>query len=268
MACESSRAVGIFDSGVGGLTVHRRIVERLPNENVVYLGDTARVPYGTKSANTVERYAQNCAGALLKEGIKLLVVACNTASAYALESLRDNLDIPVLGVVEPGAQRAAQQTRNGRIGIIGTTGTIASGEYQRAIERYAPESQVYCTACPLFVPLAEEGWVTGGIPEQIVHHYLAALLDARIDTLVLGCTHYPLLKDAIGAVVGPDVFLVDSAEATAAAVADTIEGLGIARTTEESPERRFLVTDDTNTFARVGALFLGEPITNVHWVDF
>jgi len=262
-----AHAIGIFDSGVGGLTVYRRIIERLPRENVVYLGDTARVPYGAKSAETVERYARNCAAILIKRGIKLLVVACNTASAFALDILRQELDIPVIGVVEPGAQSAAEQSRTGCIGVIGTAGTIASGAYQEAIETHFPGADIYCTSCPLFVPLAEEGWLTGTVPELVTQQYLSPLLDAGIDTLVLGCTHYPLLKAVIAKVAGDHVVLVDSAEATSRVVEETLIGLGITREASGAPERYFLVTDGPDTFARTGALFLGNPIHGVSWVD-
>lgn len=210
----ASRAIGIFDSGVGGLTVHHRVAERLPSESIIYFGDTARVPYGTKSAETVVRYARACAHMLVRRDIKLLVVACNTASAYALDILRAELDIPVVGVVEPGAKRAAMSTRNGRIGVIGTKGTIRSGQYQSAILSYIPDAHVFAKACPLFVPLAEEGWIEGPVPEQIAVEYLQEFLENDIDTLVLGCTHYPLLKTVIGKVAGDSVALVDSAQAT------------------------------------------------------
>ncbi|MBM3290547.1 MAG: glutamate racemase, partial [Candidatus Hydrogenedentes bacterium] len=167
--------LGIFDSGVGGLTVLRRVAERMPAESIVYLGDTARVPYGTKSADTVARYARSCADVLMARGIKMLIVACNTASAYALETLRRELPVPVLGVIEPGAKRAVAVTRADHIGVIGTAGTIASGKYQDTIREYAPGARVSTKPCPLFVPLAEEGWVTGAVPEQVAHEYLTGL---------------------------------------------------------------------------------------------
>jgi len=260
-------AVGIFDSGVGGLTVHRRVAERLPRESIVYLGDTARVPYGAKSADTVIRYARACSAILVQRGIKLLVVACNTASAYALDALRGELDIPVLGVIEPGAEKAALATRNGRIGVIGTVGTIQSGQYQRTIQTHAQDARVFAKACPLFVPLAEEGWTDGPVPEQVAHTYLRELLDQGIDTLVLGCTHYPLLKTTIARVAGGEVALIDSAEAVSAAVRHSLDERGLSRRAAEPGSRTFLVTDSPEDFVRVGRRFLEEPISEVEWVE-
>ena len=260
--------LGIFDSGVGGLTVFRRVVERLPGESLVYLGDTARVPYGTKSAETVVRYARACAQILLECDIKVLVVACNTATAYALDVLRDELAIPVLGVIEPGARRAVAATRNGRIGVVGTVGTIASGAYQSVIASLAPDVQVACKPCPLFVPLAEEGWTNGPVPRQVAETYLAELFAQGIDTLLLGCTHYPLLRDVIQEVAGPGVAIVDSAEATSEVVADILEGMGMCDAAQGSPQYRYLVTDSPATFARVGQHFLGRDVGSVEWVDF
>lgn len=260
-------AIGVFDSGVGGLTVLRQIADTLPQEPLIYLGDTARVPYGTKSPETVLRYARACSRLLVERDIKLLVVACNTASAFALDELRDELDIPVIGVVQPGAQRAAAQTRNGRIGVIGTAGTISSGEYQRAIATYAPEAEVFCKACPLFVPLAEEGWTDGDVPALAAQAYLAELLDSSVDTVVLGCTHYPLLRGVIGRVAGKQVTLVDSAEATAAVVGETLGSMGIHEEEAGTGTRAFLVTDAPATFAKVGERFFGNAINAVEWVD-
>ncbi len=268
---ESRGVIGIFDSGVGGLTVFKAISERLPGESMIYLGDTARVPYGTKSANTVVRYARACARVLLKANLKLLVVACNTASAYALDVLRDEVDAPVLGVIEPGARAAAEASAEGRIGVIGTAAAIGSGAYQDAIRELAPGAEVHVQACPLFVPLAEEGWTEGPVPEQVAERYLRPLKDARVDTLVLGCTHYPLLTAVIRSAMGPEVRLVDSAGATAAAVAETLGALGAEDAAGDSdgkaPVHRFLVTDGAPGFAGVGACFLGSPLNNVECVD-
>ncbi|MFL5272631.1 MAG: glutamate racemase, partial [Anaeromyxobacteraceae bacterium] len=211
--------IGIFDSGVGGLTVQRAILDRLPGLDTVYLGDTARVPYGSKSPEVVTQYSLRNARFLVARGIDLLVVACNTASAVALPALRDVLALPVLGVVEPGAAAAARATRSGRIGVIGTPSTIASGAYQRAIVAARPDAEVLARACPLFVPLAEEGWTDPAdeVVRGVARRYLAPLRAARIDTLVLGCTHYPLLAGAIAAEL-PGVTLVDSAAAVAVEV--------------------------------------------------
>lgn len=265
---ETRAPLGIFDSGVGGLTVLRRVVERLPHESVVYLGDTARVPYGTKSADTVIRYARGCARILMERHIKLLVVACNTASAYAVEVLREELTVPVLGVIEPGAQRAVSATRSGRIGVIGTTGTIASGRYQDVIESLAPGCFVACKACPLFVPLAEEGWTDGEVPRAIAEFYLREILDHDVDTLLLGCTHYPVLRDAISAVAGPGVQIVDSADATAEVAAEIIAAIDPPDGKFAQPTYDYLVTDAPQSFARFGNLFLGRTIETVDWVDF
>ncbi len=261
-------AIGIFDSGVGGLTVVRKVTERLPHESIIYLGDTARVPYGTKSADTVIRYAQACADILLEQGIKMLVVACNTASAFALDSLRDSLEIPVLGVVEPGSEAAVQRTRNGRIGVIGTAGTIASGQYVDTIRAMNESVEIFCRACPLFVPLVEEGWTDGEVPRLAARAYLSELTVQNIDTLVLGCTHYPLLKEVIGEVMGADVSLVDSAEATAQAVEAVLDAMDAKAAPDAKACLRFLVSDAPETFARVGQRFLGRAIGDVDWVDF
>lgn len=265
---ENSTPIGIFDSGVGGLTVARQIVERLPGESIIYLGDTARLPYGTKSEETVLRYASACARVLLERGIKLLVVACNTASAFALEALRDTLDIPVIGVVEPGARTAVEQTRSHRVGVIGTEGTILSAEYQNAVQRISPKTKVFTKSCPLFVPLAEEGWTTGNVPMQIASTYLADLQECDIDTLVLGCTHYPLLASVIAETLSDTVTLIDSAEATAHVVDETLQALSISADHGGSPRHQFLVSDAPDTFARIGRNFFNKPIGHVEWVDF
>jgi len=260
--------LGVFDSGVGGLTVMRRIADRLPLEPIIYLGDTARVPYGTKSADTVIRYARACARVLLDRHVKLLVIACNTASAYALDVLRAEVAVPVLGVIAPGAERAASATASGRIGVIGTAGTILSGAYQKAIRALAPEAEVFCKACPLFVPLAEEGWTEGPVPLAVAQTYLGELASRGVDTVVLGCTHYPLLKGVVWRVMGEGVALVDSAEATSIAVAEVLNRTGLARTPDAVPPlHRFLVTDDTGSFARLGKRFFGHDLGPVEWVD-
>jgi len=260
-------AIGVFDSGVGGLTVLRQITLRVPGESTIYLGDTARVPYGTKSPQTVIRYARACARILTERGIKMLVVACNTASAFAVETLRNELGVPVLDVIEPGARVAVQKTRTGRIGVIGTVGTVASQAYPRAIERIAPGMQVLCKPCPLFVPLAEEGWINGDVPRAVAHAYLDELLSEDIDTLVLGCTHYPLLTQVIAEIAGPAVTIVDSAEATARSVEDKLNELGLIADNSTSATHHFLVSDAPENFARVGRRFFGAGLDHVEWVD-
>ena len=255
--------IGIFDSGVGGLTVQRAVLEAVPTAGTVYLGDTARVPYGTKSAETVTQYSLRNARFLARHEIDLLVVACNTASAVALPALREALSVPVVGVVEPGARVAARASRSGRIGVIGTQGTIASGAYQAAIRRERPDATVVARACPLFVPLAEEGWTDprDEVVRGVVRRYLAPIREAGIDTLVLGCTHYPLLWSAIEAEL-PGVELVDSARAIAADVRERFGGAGPA-----SGEHLFFVTDTPESFLAVAGRFLGRPVLTAEHVD-
>jgi glutamate racemase len=252
------RAIGIFDSGVGGLTVCKELIRQLPGENLIYLGDTARVPYGTKSAQTVEQYALEAAGFLVDQGVKLLVVACNTASAVALPALRERYQLPVIGVIEPGAQRAADSL-NRRIGVIGTEGTINSRRYEEAIRNLLPDAAVFSAACPLFVPLAEEGWAEHEVALLACREYLQPLIEAQIDTLVLGCTHYPLLHKTLQKVLGPDVLLVDSAEETARSVATLFQEQGLGRP-EHGGQRDFYVTDVPTRFERVGRAFLGREL--------
>jgi glutamate racemase len=255
--------IGIFDSGVGGLTVQKAIIERLPGLDTIYLGDTARVPYGSKSPQVVTQYSLRNARFLAAHGVDLLVVACNTASAVALSSLRAELAIPVLGVVEPGARAAIRASASGRIGVIGTPSTIASGAYQRAIRAARPAAEVIARACPLFVPLAEEGWTD---PEDevvgaVARRYLAPLLRAAIDALVLGCTHYPLLKGAVAREM-PGVALVDSAEAIAAEIGERL-GADVGG----SSTHRFFVTDTPERFLTVAERFLGRAIDSAEQVD-
>jgi glutamate racemase len=258
--------IGVFDSGVGGLTVLKALVERLPGEATVYLGDTARVPYGTKSADVVIRYSLKNAELLMEHGIKLLVVACNTASSVAIPALSKALSVPVLGVIGPGAAAAAKATKTGRVGVIGTEGTIASGAYQRALQEARSDITAVTQACPLFVPLAEEGWTEGDVPELVAKRYLTPLLAQGIDTLVLGCTHYPLLEKVIARAAGPNVTLVDSAHATA----ERVEALLAAEHLNDqsaAPQHTFLVTDVPGRFVQVGSRFLGQPISAARQVD-
>ncbi len=258
----AAKPIGIFDSGLGGLTVARAVRSALPHEEIVYLGDTARVPYGTRSARTVIRYAQGCADKLMEFDIKLLVVACNTASGVALDALEQQLSIPVLGVIVPGAVAGARATRTGRIGVLATAGTVASGAYERAIHRENSDIQVFARAAPLFVPLAEEGWVQGDVPRLAAERYLRPLVDADVDTIVLGCTHYPLLSEAIHdvarALLGHDVVIVDSAEATATVLCGELDGAPTAASA--AGPMRILVTDLPGQFASAASRFLGEPL--------
>ncbi len=267
MGSVDHRPLGVFDSGVGGLTVLRSLRARLPAESIIYLGDTARVPYGTKSAAVVTRYAQLNASFLTSRDVKLLVVACNTASAVALPALRSALGIPVVGVIEPGARAAAAHTRSGVVGVLGTPGTIRSGAYQRALAAERVGLTVHARACPLFVPLAEEGWLTGDVPRLVARSYLAPLLGRGMDTVVLGCTHYPLLRPVLQEVLGPDVALVDSGDATAEAVAQV---LAAGRATAAGPGERtetFYVTDIPDRFIEVSERFLGTAVSAAEQVD-
>ena len=260
----AGQAIGVFDSGVGGLTVLHEIAKLLPHENLVYLGDTARVPYGTKSPETVCQYAMEAADFLAGVGVRMLVVACNTASAVALDALQGRHDLPVIGVIEPGAKRAASLTRNARVGVIGTEGTIRSDAYARAIKAVNAGVEVISIPCPLFVPLAEEGWSDHEIARLAAEDYIGSLRD-DIDTLVLGCTHYPLLKNTLQKVLGEQVVLVDSAEETAKIVAN-----GSAPPLQDdrrSGTIRFFVTDVPTRFERVGGRFLGRPLGDVHQVS-
>jgi glutamate racemase len=257
------RAIGIFDSGVGGLTVLRELRRQLPQEELVYLGDTARVPYGTKSPQTVARYAREAARFLVGQRVKLLVVACNTASAVALDDLAAIHCLPVVGVIEPGARRALEITRSGRIGVIGTEGTIRSRAYERALLAGSPGIEVCVAPCPLFVPLAEEGWAEHPVARLAAAEYLAPLLRQGIDSLVLGCTHYPLLKRTLNEVVGPGVELIDSAEETAKTVAELLAAQGMRSQASPPASPRFFVTDLPDRFERVGGAFLGAPLAGV-----
>jgi glutamate racemase len=259
--------IGVFDSGVGGLTVLRTLLERLPDEHTVYLGDTARVPYGTRSGEVVTRYALLSAKHLATHGIKMLVVACNTVSAHGLTALQRALPIPVVGVIEPGAQAAAARTRGGLIAVLGTPATVASGAYQAALGRLAPMSTVLARACPLFVPLAEEGWTEGDVPRLAAERYLGDLRRMGVDTAVLGCTHYPLLARHIGEALGRDVSIVDSAEATADAVAHLLEVHGLLRQGGGPARHRTLCTDVPERFQAVAERFLGRPVGGVELVD-
>lgn len=245
----------------------RALHARLPNEPTVYLGDTARVPYGSKSKEVVTRYSLKNAEMLQTRGIKMLVVACNTASATALDALRAALPIPVVGVIEPGAAAAARATRSANVAVIGTQATISSGAYQRALVAQRADVRVRARACPMFVPLAEEGWTEGDVPRLVAESYLRGFCDGDVDTLVLGCTHYPLLHDVIANAVGPQVTLIDSAAATAQATADLLATLGLQSTGGGSPTREYLVTDTPERFQQVGQQFLGVPLSGARQVD-
>jgi glutamate racemase len=259
----NSAPIGVFDSGIGGLTVAQEVIRQLPHESVIYFGDTARVPYGPKSPDTVRRYSREIAAFLGEQGVKSIVIACNTATAHALGALREELAMPVIGVVEPGARAAVAATRGGHIGVIGTVGTIKSGAYERAIRAIEPDVMITARACPLFVPLVEEGWTEHDATRLIAREYLEPMLDAEIDTLVLGCTHYPLLKPLLRDVLGPDVRLIDSAEETAAETARTLSETHLAADPSADPAYRFIASDDPLQFLQLGQRFLGATMEGV-----
>jgi glutamate racemase len=259
----SDAPIGVFDSGIGGLTVAHEVIRQLPSESIIYFGDTARVPYGPKSAETVLRYSREIARFLVDQGVKAIVIACNTATAHALMTLRDELSIPVIGVVEPGARAAVAATRSGHIGVIGTAGTIRSGAYERAIRRLMPDARVTVRACPLFAPLVEEGWTDHDATRLIAREYLEPLVDAEVDTLVLGCTHYPLIKPLLAEVLGDGVRLIDSAEETAAETARTLAALGLDAHATGDPSHRFVASDDPLQFLQLGQRFLRDAIEGV-----
>jgi glutamate racemase len=252
--------IGIFDSGIGGLTVARALYERLPHESTIYFGDTARVPYGPKSPDTVRRYSLEILHWLLDQGVKAVVIACNTSTAHALEVLQAESPVPVIGVIDPGARAAVAAPHQGPIGVIGTAGTIASRAYARAIQNAKPGAAVEQRACPLFVPLVEEGWFEHPAADLIAREYLEPLKRAGVDVLVLGCTHYPLLKPLLQRIMGPDTQLIDSGEETAAVVADAVRKAGLDAPHEGSPYHRFVVSDDEARFRQVGARFIGERL--------
>jgi glutamate racemase len=252
--------IGIFDSGIGGLTVARAVFEQLPHESTVYFGDTARVPYGPKSPETVRRYSLEILRWLLEQQVKAVVIACNTSTAHALETLQAESPVPVIGVIEPGAKAAAGPVNGKSIGVIGTAGTIASNAYARAIHRVRGDARVEQKACPLFVPLVEEGWFEHRAAELIAEEYLAPLRAAGVGSLVLGCTHYPLLRPLLQQVMGPDVRLIDSGEETARVVAATLRERGLEAPGGAPAEHRFVVSDDEARFRQVGARFIGERL--------
>lgn len=259
--------IAIFDSGVGGLTVMREIVRRLPNENVIYFGDTARVPYGGKSPETITRYALECSKFLLEQNVKLLIIACNTVSAYALEILKQELDIPVLGVIKAGAAKAVYTTKNGSIAVIGTKATVRSGAYEKEILNLRTNLQVISIACPLFVPLIEEQFLSHPAAKLVVQEYLKKIHEKQVDTLLLGCTHYPLLSRIIQEEVGAKVHLVDSATTCAAEVASILASERMIAQEGVRPDYLYYVTDDPEKFRETGSAFLGAPLGDVRYVD-
>ena len=268
MKNKNKQPIGVFDSGLGGLTVVKQLQRILPNEYLVYFGDTARIPYGTKSKWLIQRFAMEDALFLLDFNIKILVVACNTASSSALPVLQDRLDIPVVGVVEPGAHAAVAATRNKKIGVIGTSATIASGSYARSIKALMPQAEIFNQACPLLVSLVEEGWLDDEVTVLTLKKYLKPLMEARVDTIILGCTHYPLLEPVIRRIVGPEVTLIDSGKETAKAVQQILKDHQLLNPDSKKGEDQYFVSDSPEAFAKVGSLFLGKPLPGVKRVDF
>lgn len=264
------RPIGVFDSGLGGLTAVRELARLLPGEDIVYFGDTGRVPYGSRSRDTIIKYARQDVAFLNTFDLKAIVIACGTVSSTALEVLREENHIPVLGVVEPAAQAAALASKNGKIGLIGTEASIRSGAYERALARLRPEAVVYPQACPLFVPLVENGRFKPGdaVAELVVSEYLTPLKEAGIDTLVMGCTHYPLLRPAVAAFLGPEVELVDAGGSCAQKVAGLLRLTDALSGKAAGGAHRYFVSDSVDGFARLATLFLGEDVgTHVEQVD-
>ncbi|MBI4843455.1 MAG: glutamate racemase [Nitrospirae bacterium] len=262
---ECNKSIGIFDSGVGGLTVMKEVMRELPAEDIIYLGDTARVPYGARSPETVTKYSLECARFILSKGIKLLIVACNTSSSVSLGRISEEVPVPVVGVVNPGARAAAFMTEHKNIAVIGTETTIRSGSYEKAIKAIDGSINVTGIACPLFVPLVEEGWVEGEITTLVVRKYLAPLREGSFDALVLGCTHYPMIKDIISSVAA--IPLIDSAVETAKEARRILLEKGLLREGNTGPSRKFFVTDSPDKFARTGMGFLGSGISNITKIE-
>lgn len=257
MAGKKDSPIGVFDSGLGGLTVVKELVKLLPRENLVYFGDTARVPYGSKSKETIIQYSLDNAKVLLEKGVKMIVVACNSSSGYAIKQLKESFDIPILGVVNPGARAACEKTFNQRIGVIATSATIASEAYPKAIHRLNDSVQVFTQACPLFVPLVEEGWPNKKVTEDIAREYLKDMRKQNIDTLILGCTHYPILKATLKRVMGPKVHLIDSAKEVAMVVSEKLRALDLLRESKSKAQQKYIVSDKPQAFDRIAKQFLG-----------
>ncbi|QWR76565.1 glutamate racemase [Candidatus Magnetomonas plexicatena] len=263
----ADKPIGIFDSGVGGLTVLKAIHALLPNESTIYLGDTARVPYGIRSPETVTKYSLENSSFLIEKGIKLLIIACNTASAISLEVIKQTFDVPALGVIDSGARAAVSATRNGRIGVIGTETTIKSGAYRRAIQSFDDSAVVFERPCPLFVPLVEEGWLDIDVTQLVAARYLAGLKQSMIDTLVLGCTHYPLLKNVIRAVMGDGVTLIDSAIEKSLNIRQLLSDSDILKKDSIGTFRKYYVTDSPERFQKIGKRFLEDPIEDITKIE-
>ena len=260
------KSIGVFDSGVGGLTVARELIRQLPNENIVYFGDTARVPYGIKSQETVIRFSIENILFLLKHDIKLICVACNTASSFALPVIKNHFRVPIVGVITPGAREAVYASGNKRIGVIGTKGTIKSRTYEIEIKQLDKKVKVTAAACPLFVPFVEEGWLKGEVVESVVRSYLKPLKDAGVDTVILGCTHYPLLKPVIQEVMGKDVVLIDSAKQVVVEIKKILASEDLLNRLKGG-KHKFFVSDNPEWFSSLAKRFMGRQLKDVRKVD-
>jgi glutamate racemase len=263
----NSNSIGIFDSGIGGLTVAKQIESYLPNENIIYFGDTARVPYGTKSNSTVIEYSIQDAQFLLNKNVKIIIVACNTASSVALEELREKFSVPIIGMIEPGTKMALEKTKNGKIGVIGTNATINNKAYSLELKKLDSKINVFEKSCPLFVPLAEEGWINHQATKLIAEEYLKELHDVDIDTLILGCTHYPILIEVIQEVMGSKVTLIDSGTAATTVVEDYLEGRGLGNQSNNAGYHEYHVSDISSKFKEVAERFLGKSVDHLYKVD-
>ncbi len=262
-----NRCIGVFDSGLGGLTCVKEIMSLLPDEHIVYFGDTGRVPYGTRSAETIIKYTESDIRFLKEFDPKLIVIACGTASSAALEKVKGKFDVNLMGVIAPSATAAAVATKNGKIGVIGTNGSINSGKYEQALKEINSSLQVYSKACPMFVPLVENGYLSGKVTELIAREYLQPLMDAGVDTIILGCTHYPLIKKVIGEIVGKEVTLIDPGKETAKYIRDTLEA-GEIEPSQGNGEYKFYISDKVNSFTDMAEMFLQQKITgNVEKID-
>lgn len=259
----NSQPIGVFDSGLGGLTVVREIRRQLPSEGVVYFGDIARLPYGTKSSHQIRRFSVENTHFLFEQGIKALVIACNSSSSAAYSLLKRRFDIPMVSVIEPAVEACLKKTRTGRVGVIGTAATIESGVYEAGLRKYRPGIKVFTQSCPLFVPLVEEGWLNGGVTERVIEKYLSPLAQNKIDTLILGCTHYPLLKEQIQNFLGPKVELIDSAGPTVQKLATFLKEKDLLCVSKKRPRFQVFTSDLPRNFLKVGEKFLGEKLPHV-----
>lgn len=262
-----NRPIGVFDSGIGGLTVLKELMRHLPGEDFVYFGDTARVPYGTRSKETIIKYSFQCVRFLQSKDVKAIVIACNTVSATALSALTEKLNVPIIGVIEPGAVSAVNNDKNGRIGIIGTQATVNSGAYRDAIKKLDSSKYIVSNPCPLFVPLVEEGWANTEVAAMVAREYLKPILSENVDALVMGCTHYPLLKSVVGNIMGKGVVLIDPAYETAVKFKSILLKHGLDSGDTSSFKVKYYVSDDPEKFIRIGAEFLEKNIDNIEKVD-